>query len=123
MIEARSADIHPPTLGGRQAIETGARLYAQMCVGCPLGPGVPDTALRTGLNPRPPELAKHPGEPSAAFWIVKHGVKASGMPAWGDGHDDRELWRIVAFVLQLPARRAERHMQLAGPTRAEHGHR
>lgn len=123
-IAVRSADTRAPNLDDAKQIEAGARLYAQMCVGCHLAPGVPDTALRAGLNPPPPELASHHSmEPRAAFWIVKHGIKASGMPAWGNGHDDRELWSIVAFVKQLPALDAERYGQLSGPAAAEHGHR
>ena len=35
------------------------------------------------------------------FWIVKHGIKMSGMPAWSD-HSDEELWATVAFLKKLP---------------------
>jgi mono/diheme cytochrome c family protein len=33
---------------------------------------------------------------------VKHGIKATGMPAWGVTHDDELLWDVVAFLRKLP---------------------
>ena len=35
------------------------------------------------------------------FWILKHGIKMAGMPAWAD-HSDDELWATVAFLRKLP---------------------
>ena len=40
--------------------------------------------------------------PAAAFWIIKHGIKMSGMPAWGKSMDDESIWSMVAFLQQLP---------------------
>jgi mono/diheme cytochrome c family protein len=47
---------------------------------------------------------KHVAEeypPSELFWILKHGIKMTGMPAWGD-HSDADLWATVAFLQKLP---------------------
>lgn len=41
-------------------------------------------------------------EPKAAFWIIKHGIKMSAMPAWGGSHDDATIWSMVAFLRKLP---------------------
>ena len=37
------------------------------------------------------------------FWIIKHGIKASGMPAWGPTHSDERIWKMVAFLQSLPS--------------------
>jgi hypothetical protein len=37
-------------------------------------------------------------------WVVRHGVKMSGMPAGGYPISDAEMWGIVAFVKSMPAR-------------------
>ena len=37
------------------------------------------------------------------YWITRHGIKMSGMPAWQHHLSEAELWAVVAFVLQLPA--------------------
>jgi mono/diheme cytochrome c family protein len=59
--------------------------------------------MSQGLYPPAPELArgiKH--TPEQTFWIIKHGVKLTAMPAWGKTHDDDLIWDMVAFLQQLP---------------------
>lgn len=36
------------------------------------------------------------------FWVTKHGIKMTGMPAWGATHADDSIWPVVAFMLKLP---------------------
>jgi hypothetical protein len=38
----------------------------------------------------------------ALFWIVKHGLRMTPMPAFGPTHTDEEIWKIVAFIRHLP---------------------
>jgi len=74
-----------------------------MCTGCHLGPGVERSELSQGLYPAAPELA-HGDELTATeqFWVIKHGVKLTAMPAWGKTHNDQLIWDMVAFIRQLP---------------------
>ena len=61
------------------------------------------TEISRGLYPRAPELRRETDlTPAELFWIIKHGVKMTGMPAWGVTHDDQLLWDVVAFVRKLP---------------------
>ena len=46
------------------------------------------------------------------FWIVKHGIKASGMPSWGPTHDDQRIWAMVAFLQKLPQLTPEQYQIL-----------
>ena len=103
-IAHHSRDIVPPAdLNSAERIAAGAGLYGEMCTGCHLGPGVEKSEISQGLYPPAPELAR-PSDRSAAqqFWIIKHGVKLSAMPAWGRTHDDQLIWDMVAFVRALP---------------------
>jgi mono/diheme cytochrome c family protein len=60
--------------------------------------------IRVGMYPHPPSLAQEEvQEPKRAFWIVKHGIKMSAMPAWGCTLNDRAIWDIISFVRQMPA--------------------
>lgn len=99
-----SRDIKPPAdLNAPKRIAAGAGLYNEMCTGCHLGPGVERSELSQGLYPAAPELARSNGRsPAEQFWIIKHGVKLSAMPAWGKTHDDQLIWDMVAFIRQLP---------------------
>ena len=46
------------------------------------------------------------------FWVIKHGIKASGMPAWGKTHDDKRIWAMVAFLQRLPELTADQYQIL-----------
>jgi mono/diheme cytochrome c family protein len=100
----------PNDLGDRKRIVAGAGLYQEMCTSCHLGPGVEPSEISQGLYPPAPELAKTNGRSSAEqFWIIKHGVKLSAMPAWGRTHDDQLIWDMVAFIRQLPKMSPEKY--------------
>lgn len=109
-IARRVADLAPPAdLADPERVRRGAGNYDAMCVECHLAPGLPDSEIRRGLYPTPPNLAL-PGEGGAAgrnpardFWIIKHGIKASGMPAWSKGGmEDEAIWDLAAFLQTLP---------------------
>lgn len=101
-IAVRANDIRVPDLHSEKMIVKGAGQYATMCAGCHLAPGISDSEIRPGLYPKPPNLSKRQLDPRTIFWVTKHGLKMSGMPAWGVGHDDATIWNIVAFVAKLP---------------------
>jgi mono/diheme cytochrome c family protein len=101
-IERRAAAINVPGLDAPARLREGAEHYSAMCVDCHLAPGITVSEIRAGLMPQPPNLAQQPVDPRTAFWVIKHGIKASGMPAWGLTHDDEKIWDIVAFVRRLP---------------------
>ncbi len=98
-----SAIALPTNLDDPDVILKGAGQYAAMCTSCHLAPGMRDTELRPGLYPKPPNLSKGSVEPREAFWVIKHGLKMSAMPAWGMSHDDPTIWSMVAFLRKLPA--------------------
>ena len=104
-IKARASRIQAPgDLDSPARIASGAGLYAEMCSGCHLAPGMAPSELSQGLYPQAPELARHyHGDDAEAFWTIKHGVKMTAMPAWGRTHSDELIWDMVAFLRKLPA--------------------
>ena len=121
-IARAASDIQiPDKLNTSDRLLAGGADYNDMCAGCHLKPGKKESDFTIGLYPSPPNLTttadnhghKHGGssgmdedENSAAiqrqFWIIKHGIKASGMPAWGPTHSDERIWNMVAFLQRLP---------------------
>jgi len=102
-IAVRASRLQVPNLADPALIARGAAHYAGMCAGCHLAPGMVDSELRQGLQPLPPNLTQpRARSPAESFWITKHGIKMSAMPAWGNTHDDDTIWAIVAFLQQLP---------------------
>lgn len=105
-VAATAADITPPAdLDDGERIRRGAGNYAAMCANCHLTPGVANSEIRQGLYPTPPDLTQSTKEDAPRrFWIIKHGIKASGMPAWAKGGmEDGAIWDLVAFLGRLPA--------------------
>jgi len=104
-IEARAAETQTPRgLDDPAKVVIGVAHYAAHCAVCHGAPGVPKGDIARGLYPPPPDLAKAAPvySPAELFWIVKHGIKMTGMPAWSD-HSDEELWATVGFLQKLPS--------------------
>ncbi len=115
-IERAARDIEVPDLSEPTLLLMGGPDYNDMCAGCHLQPGITSTDLSIGLYPAPPALTttldEHGHDHSSSlspeqaakrnYWIIKHGIKASGMPAWGPTHSDDRIWAMVAFLDKLP---------------------
>jgi mono/diheme cytochrome c family protein len=110
----------PGNLSDPALIAQGAHEYAEECTGCHLAPGRASSELRAGLYPQPPNLAEDGIDNDAeAFWIIKHGIKMSAMPAWGRTHDDRSIWSLVAFAKTLPKLSPAQYQALIGAARGD----
>jgi cytochrome c553 len=67
------------------------------------------------MLPPPPELAvtMRPWQPNDLFWIVKNGLKYTGMPGWVAIERDDEIWAVVAFLTHIQKLDAETYRGLA----------
>jgi mono/diheme cytochrome c family protein len=103
-VAQRAKEIKPPPLDDSAQVERGLRLYKSNCEQCHGGPGVAPDAIALGLTPVPANLAFTAREwkPAELFWVVKHGIKMSGMPAWEFRLPEEDIWAIVAFLRVLP---------------------
>lgn len=111
----------PGDLNSAKRIEAGAGLYQEMCTGCHLGPGLERTEISQGLYPSAPELARGDDlSPAEQFWVIKHGVKLSAMPAWGKTHSDDLIWDMVAFVRQMPKMNADQYQAILASAPKDH---
>lgn len=113
-----------PYAGDPQAIESGSHHYADTCLGCHGAPGVSPKEFTMGLNPPSPKLSESLSTRSDAelFWIVKNGIRMTGMPALGPTHSDDDIWRIVSFVRSLPQLTDEQKMQFEEALGSGHEH-
>jgi len=113
--------IVPADLDNAKRIKAGAAEYGEMCAMCHLGPGVERSEISQGLYPPAPELAHdHRLSTTEQFWIVKHGIKMTAMPAWGVTHDDEILWDVVAFLQKLPGFTPDQYRALTRNAAEEH---
>jgi mono/diheme cytochrome c family protein len=105
---------HPAPQSNAERVEAGFRQYDSDCVACHGGPGIDRAAWARGMNPTPPYLldaARH-WTPDQLFWIVKHGVKMTGMPSWGKTKSDHDIDDLVAFLEALPTISADDYRRM-----------
>lgn len=103
-VKRQAKNIEVPDLNDDALALAGVNDFNGMCAGCHGAPGQNPEAMGKGLNPSPPDLAKSATElsPAELFWVTKNGIKMTGMPAWGETHDDDGIWPVVAFITRLP---------------------
>lgn len=102
-VKAHAPEIVPPPLGDPQRVLAGAVHYRAHCLPCHGAPGVAPHPFAYGMQPAPVNLvpaARH-WKPQQVYWVVKHGLKMSGMPAWEYRLTEEEIWDVVAFVMAM----------------------
>lgn len=110
---SRRATVMPPTtLNDQQTIQAGARQFSELgCVKCHGAPGIRRDLFGRAMNPGPPGLKTlSENDPAEIFWIVKNGIRMTGMPSFGKaGVSDDKIWEVVAFVKKLQAVSADNY--------------
>lgn len=84
----------------------GVALYGQHCAICHGTAAGASSAspLAKGLYPAPPQLADEGVEDDpegVTYWKVKHGIRLTGMPAWGPTLNDRQIWTLALFLKHM----------------------
>lgn len=103
-VERHAPRAQNPYAGDPAAIAAGMDHYRENCLTCHGAPGILATEVAKGLNPPPPSLGSEESDTpdGELFWVTKHGIRLTSMPAFGPTHTDEEIWKIVAFVRHLP---------------------
>lgn len=129
-VVAHARDVHPPANFNpqdRELAEHAAGHYEVMCRTCHGAPGKKPDPWQ--LYPPAPDLADAlratRWTDAEVFWIIKNGLKDTGMSAFGPSHDDDDLWALTAFIRQLEATTPEQYQQMSEHARVnqtmEHG--
>ncbi|MGM0454341.1 MAG: c-type cytochrome [Thermodesulfobacteriota bacterium] len=112
-IAARSGDIETPDLDDPEKRRHALPHYHGMCRYCHGAPGYPPSEFAGGLNPSPPQMIsgriQEHWNDAELYWIVKNGIKFTGMPAFGNGHSEDELWGIAALSRRIPRMTPEQY--------------
>jgi cytochrome c553 len=119
-VETHTIGLVAPALDDEDLVRLGAAHFHSGCAYCHGAPGTPISPVARQMLPSPPELSQAVKNWSATelFWIVKHGIKYTGMPGWTALERDDEVWAVVAFLTRLPTLDATNYRELAlGPVR------
>jgi cytochrome c553 len=85
-------------------IALGAGHYESGCRPCHGSPGQPAPVVPAAMLPPPPDLTVRALEyaPEELFYIIKHGIKLTGMPMWPAQTRDDEVRAVTAFMVRMP---------------------
>ncbi|MBV9102776.1 MAG: cytochrome c [Candidatus Eremiobacteraeota bacterium] len=104
---AREAPKPPYPFADTPAAEQrGATLYVQNCAVCHGTAHTTPNAIALGLSVRPPQFNKRGVDddpPGVTYWKVSHGIRFTGMPAFGGRLDEKSLWDVTYFLAHKPA--------------------
>lgn len=103
-VRTHAPQTKPPSLDDNGMIQLGAAHYHEGCAPCHGAPGMRADPVAQAMLPAPPDLRDHVPlwTDQELFWIIKNGLKYTGMPAWPTQDRDDEVWTVVAFVRKLP---------------------
>jgi mono/diheme cytochrome c family protein len=82
----------------------GDQLFSAECAACHGLDGRAPTDIGRWMSPRAanlgsPEVQQYTD--AELFWIIKNGVRFSGMPAFGKVESDEHIWNLVQYVRRL----------------------
>jgi len=106
-IPGEYANLNNPVLANDESIQKGMAHFADHCASCHANDGSGDAEMGKGLFPPPPDMRQAATQElgdGALFYIIEHGVRFTGMPAWSTGTPEGEeaSWHLVNFIRQLP---------------------
>jgi hypothetical protein len=99
-VKRHASSIEAPRRFSRAQVLAGFCRYETHCVACHGAPAIAREQWVSGMEPSPPYLldATSKWTPSELFWIVKNGIKMTGMPSWRDSMNDAQVWEVVGFL-------------------------
>jgi len=98
--DRRASDTKNPVPATGENLIAGATLYLNHCGGCHGIPSNADSQFAQSFYPPAPgffkEAPEMPGNQNR--YIIVHGIRWTGMPAWGKTLNDKQTWQIVTFL-------------------------
>jgi len=115
LVRRSSRERIPPAPPNLQAsIEEGDRLFGTECGACHGLDGHKPTDAGRWMYPRAADLTSAEVQQYSdreLFWIVKNGIRLSGMPAFAKVESDEHIWNLVHFIRTLPQSTAPKSTQ------------
>lgn len=87
----------------KEDVPSGEAIYKTMCAQCHGQLNGRPSTLGASFYPPAPQLPGHSTiyNEAEVFWVVKHGIRNTAMPAWRHLLSDDDIRNVTAFVKQL----------------------
>ena len=102
-VDRRASDAKNPVQPTDENLTAGMNIYQQNCAECHGDIQCRQNPFGASFYPRAPQfLEDAPDMPeNQNFYIIQHGVRLSGMPAWGPSLDDQKIWKLTTFLSHM----------------------
>jgi len=99
-VRRQAREIIAPPSASPANILAGFCAYETHCVACHGAAGVARQRWVSGMEPQPPYLLDETSRftPPQLFWIVRNGIKMTGMPSWRNAMSEQQTWEVVAWL-------------------------
>ena len=99
-VDRRAPEAHNPLQPTDNNLIAGMKTYEINCASCHGDILHPHAQLAEALYPRAPQFVEDaPDMPeNQNFYIIQHGVRLSGMPAWKEALSAQEIWQVTIFL-------------------------
>jgi len=102
-VDRHAPEMKNPVQADDANLTAGMKLYQSNCASCHGDTVHPDAVFATAFKPPAPQFAKDsPDMPeNQNFYIIQHGVRLSGMPAWKQNLNDQQIWQLTTFLSHM----------------------
>jgi mono/diheme cytochrome c family protein len=102
-LDRHAAEVRNPVAATDDNLLAGMKSYQTNCAGCHGDIHQPHAAFGDGFYPRAPQFIEDPPDmpESQNFFIIQHGVRLSGMPAWRSSLNEQEIWQVTTFLSHM----------------------
>jgi thiosulfate dehydrogenase len=122
-VDRRAPEAHNPLPVSDANLTAGMKIYQTDCAGCHGDTLHPHVQFGDAFYPRAPQFAEDPADmpEHQNFYIIQHGIRLSGMPAWKGSISEQETWQVTSFLShmdKLPAQVADDWKTMAAGTQS-----
>jgi thiosulfate dehydrogenase len=102
-VDRRAPDSHNPVAPEDTNLIAGMKIYQSNCAGCHGDIQHAHVAFGDAFYPRAPQFVEDPPDmpENQNFYIIQHGIRLSGMPAWKGAISDQETWQVTTFLSHM----------------------
>jgi mono/diheme cytochrome c family protein len=102
-VDKRAPEVHDPLQPSEDHLLAGIKIYQANCASCHGDIQHPRGMLANALYPRAPQFVQDaPDMPeNQNFYIIQHGIRFSGMPAWKEALSENEIWQVTTFLSHM----------------------
>ncbi len=102
-VERHAPRLNNPVPPTDENLIAGLKIYTMNCALCHGDIDRQPSALGKSLYPPPPNLIHHPPDAPEwhVFYVIRTGVRYTGMPAWDKALSEPDMWKITAFLTRI----------------------